>query len=186
MEFLPPIQIILEGGWVLLVVYIVVIGGIMFTLPRDVVARLYDTSKWTKRQRRISKIAKLFLLIGYGFASAMPLTLGSFEFRTGITLYVLGLLMFYSAIRSYSETPDNQVVTKELYKVSRNPQQVSLFLVFLGIGLAVGSYFVLLITVVGIILSHMRILAEEEQCLSQYGDSYREYMKSTPRYLIFF
>ena len=31
-----------------------------------------------------------------------------------------------------------------------------------------------------------RILAEEEACLAQYGDSYRDYMRRVPRYLVFF
>jgi protein-S-isoprenylcysteine O-methyltransferase Ste14 len=186
LEFLPSLGFTLYGGWILLVFYIFIIGGIMMSMPKDVIARLYDTSHWTKKQHNRSKVAKLFLLLGYGSASLMPLNLDTIEFKAGVTLYVIGLTLFYSALKSYSKTPHNEPVTKGLYSISRNPQQVSQFFVFIGIGIAVGSWLVLGVTIVGIFLSHLRILAEEEQCLIQYGNSYREYMENTPRYFLIF
>jgi protein-S-isoprenylcysteine O-methyltransferase Ste14 len=36
------------------------------------------------------------------------------------------------------------------------------------------------------VFSHYGILAEEEVCLKQYGDSYRAYMERVPRYFLFF
>jgi protein-S-isoprenylcysteine O-methyltransferase Ste14 len=185
MEFLPPLKFVPVGGWILLLLYIAVIGAIMFSMPKDVVARLYDTSQWSRKQRNSSKAAKVFLLLGYGSASMMPLVQGSFEFKVGSMLFLVGLLLFYSAVRSFSKTPKDDPVTLGLYQVSRNPQQVSLFIVFVGIGIAVSSWFVLGVTVIGILLSHLRILAEEEQCLKQYGENYKEYMENTPRYLLF-
>ena len=43
---------------------------------------------------------------------------------------------------------------------------------------------ILLLVVAG--FSHLRILGEENACLQQYGEAYREYMRRTPRYLLFF
>lgn len=40
--------------------------------------------------------------------------------------------------------------------------------------------------IVEVILEHLGIVAEEEICLKQYGDTYRAYLKHVPRYLLFF
>jgi protein-S-isoprenylcysteine O-methyltransferase Ste14 len=36
------------------------------------------------------------------------------------------------------------------------------------------------------LLQHFGILAEEEACLKQYGESYRVFMKRVPRYFLVF
>jgi len=36
------------------------------------------------------------------------------------------------------------------------------------------------------LFQHFGILAEEEACLGQYGDSYSSYVKRVPRYFLFF
>jgi protein-S-isoprenylcysteine O-methyltransferase Ste14 len=36
------------------------------------------------------------------------------------------------------------------------------------------------------VLGHLGILAEEEVCIRQYGDSYRDYSARVPRYFLFF
>ena len=48
------------------------------------------------------------------------------------------------------------------------------------------SWIILLIAVVEQILMHRTTLEEESFCLEAYGDSYRQYMKEVPRYLLFF
>jgi len=35
-------------------------------------------------------------------------------------------------------------------------------------------------------LNPSEILAEEEVCLKQYGEAYRDYLKLVPRYFLFF
>jgi protein-S-isoprenylcysteine O-methyltransferase Ste14 len=35
-------------------------------------------------------------------------------------------------------------------------------------------------------MEHFGVLAEEEMCLKQYGESYRLYLEQVSRYLVFF
>lgn len=77
-------------------------------------------------------------------------------------------------------------MTKGVYRISRHPQIVSLFFIFLGICLAIGSWAALLMLVMSRLLQHLGILAEEEICLQRYGESYRAFMERTPRYFLFF
>lgn len=44
----------------------------------------------------------------------------------------------------------------------------------------------MLLLAIMVLLMHNRIRAEEQACLMQYGESYRQYMQQTPRYFLFF
>jgi protein-S-isoprenylcysteine O-methyltransferase Ste14 len=39
--------------------------------------------------------------------------------------------------------------------------------------------------VISRLFQHLGILAEEEACLAQYGESYRAYVERVPRYFLF-
>jgi protein-S-isoprenylcysteine O-methyltransferase Ste14 len=58
--------------------------------------------------------------------------------------------------------------------------------VLLGGTIAIGSWMAVIALLVARVLGHFGIVAEEEVCLKQYGDSYRGYMRAVPRYLLFF
>jgi protein-S-isoprenylcysteine O-methyltransferase Ste14 len=49
----------------------------------------------------------------------------------------------------------------------------------------VGSGLALLLFAISAGFYHFRILGEERACLASYGESYRNYMQSVPRYFIF-
>ena len=85
-----------------------------------------------------------------------------------------------------SKTQRGQPVTKGIYKISRNPQEFMIFILFLGICMTIGSWLALLILVLSKVFAHFGILSQERACLEKYGDSYKEYMKKTPRYFLFF
>jgi len=70
--------------------------------------------------------------------------------------------------------------------MAQHPQIVMAFTVLLGGAIAVGSWAAVLALVVARVLGHFGIVAEEEVCLKQYGDSYREYMRRVPRYFVLF
>jgi protein-S-isoprenylcysteine O-methyltransferase Ste14 len=63
---------------------------------------------------------------------------------------------------------------------------VALFVIFLGMSVAIGSWLAILMLVISKQFQHPGIRAEEEACLAQYGASYRAYMERVPRYLVFF
>ena len=87
---------------------------------------------------------------------------------------------------NFKDTPLDQPVTKGVYKISRHPQIAALFVIFLGICVAIGSWLALFMLVMSRLLQHLGILAEEEVCLRRYGESYRAYMERVPRYFLFF
>ncbi len=186
MELLPELRIDLLNGWVLLAFFYIVFGILLVIFPKSVVSRLYDRSAWSKRQKIFSAIGKLFILSWFALVILTPLNTGHVVFALGGAIYLLGLLGFVLSLLNFRDTPLDQPITKGLYRISRNPQQVSILLSYLGISIAIGSWVAVILITVGAFMSHIRVMAEERSCLQQYGDSYREYMERVPRYFVFF
>ncbi len=87
---------------------------------------------------------------------------------------------------NFKDTTLDQPVVKGIYKLSRHPQIASLFFLFLGICVAIGSWLTVFALLISKLLQHFGILAEEEICLRQYGGPYRIYLKQIPCYFLLF
>jgi protein-S-isoprenylcysteine O-methyltransferase Ste14 len=77
----------------------------------------------------------------------------------------------------------NLPVTKGIYRYSRHPGYISMFLVLIGIGIATASWVILLVTIISIILANPSASSEERYCKEKYGDIYKEYLNRTPRWI---
>jgi protein-S-isoprenylcysteine O-methyltransferase Ste14 len=186
MEFFPELKIGLFNGWLPLVLFSAVFGILLAIFPKSVVSRLYERSGWTRSMRLMRAFGLIFIFSWFILAIFTPLKADNLVFITGGSIYALGLICFVIALFNYRDTPLDRPVTKGLYKISRNPQHVTLFLSFLGISIAIGSWIATLLISIGIVLGHMRILTEEKACLEQYGDAFKSYMEQAPRYFVFF
>ena len=186
MELIPALKIGWMNGWTLLVAFYAVFGLLIFAFPQNVVERLYDRSGWGDKIRRVNKAAKLVAVLLFLLIFLSPLKARTGAFVPGITFYLLGFLLMIIALVNYRRTPTDEPVVKGAYQFSRNPQWVALIAVVLGVALTIGSWIALLLVLILTTLGHFRILAEEEACLDQYGESYQTYMKKFPRYLLFF
>lgn len=69
-----------------------------------------------------------------------------------------------------------------IYNRTRNAMSLGFYLLYLGVALAVGSSYLTIVTLFGLIPSHLFFLkyVEEAELLIRYGDSYAEYKKRTP------
>ncbi len=186
MQFFPKLTLGLWNGWIFLVIYGLVFGGVVKSFPKDVIARLYDTSNWTPTQRKLTLIGKILTLIVSVLQIFTPLNAATITFWIGSALFALGLSGVVVALFNFRHTPAGEPATQGLYKLSRNPQWVMLVLTFLGASLAIGSGIALLLMTCAVVCYHFRILAEERACLAQYGEAYRAYMQRIPRYWLFF
>ena len=186
MELIPEIGLGLLNGWLPLALFYIIFGMMLLAFPKSVVARLYDRSGWTNTQRNLSAFGKLFIFSWLFLTIFSSLKIGRVAFFLGITLYIIGLGGMVVALLNYKDTPLDKPVTKGLYKISRNPQQVTILVAFIGISLMIGSWLTVIILGIGAILAHVRVLAEERSCLEQYGSSYENYMEEVPRYFVFF
>ena len=170
------------AGWILLLVFGIVFGGVVGSFPRDVIARLYDSSNWTPAQRAFTRVGKALAVAVFVLVALTPLRPDASHFWLGSAVFALGLIGMVVALLDFRRAPADQPATKGLYGVSRNPQWVALMLVFLGACIAVGSWTALTLLALAAVSLHFRILAEERSCLARYGESYRAFMQRVPRY----
>lgn len=115
-----------------------------------------------------------------------PLKLDLPVFWVGLMFTLISQVGFIYALHTFNITPLGEPATSGLYKFSRNPQWVAFILVMIGFSLMVGSWTVLILLMVRIIMNHFRILGEERALELQYGESYLDHKKSVPRYFVFF
>ncbi len=186
MELTPALRFGLLNGWILLAFEFLIQGSLLLVFPKDVVARLFDRSGWSPQQRIFTVIGKLFSLACLILIVLTPLKIQSGLSIVGLVLYLIGLTGLVAAMLNFKDTPPEQPVTKGVYRISRHPQIVSLFIIFFGICLAIGSWAALFMLVMSKLFQHFGILAEEETCLKRYGEPYRAFMARAPRYLLFF
>lgn len=185
MELIPALKLGWLNGWILLALEFLIQGTLLLIFPKDVVARLFDRSGWSPQQRIFTVIGKLFSLACLVLIILTPLKIQSGLFIAGLALYIIGLAGLVTAMLNFKDTPPDQAVTKGIYRISRHPQIVSLFIIFLGVCLAIGSWAALVMLVMSRLLQHFGILAEEEVCLKRYGEPYRAFMARAPRYFLF-
>jgi protein-S-isoprenylcysteine O-methyltransferase Ste14 len=186
MELFPQLGIGWLNGWILLAFEFLIQGSLLLVFPKSVVSRLFDRSGWSVKQQAFTVIGKLFSLACLVLIILTPLAFTSSGFILGLVLYAIGIAGLVIAMLNFRDTPPGQPVAKGIYRMSRHPQLVALFVLFLGICIAIGSWTALFTLVASRVLQHYGILAEEEVCLKQYGESYRAYMQKVPRYLLFF
>jgi protein-S-isoprenylcysteine O-methyltransferase Ste14 len=184
MEWFPVPKLGWLNGWVLLCLFYAIFGLLVLIFPRKAVNRLYDQTGWSRLQRTMSTLAKVTALTCFVLFFLTPLRIGTNVFLAGILVYALGVVLMVVALITFRNTPADQPVAGGVYRVSRNPQWVGLVSVVLGIAIAIGSWTVVILTVMIMVFGHFRILAEEQTCLDQYGESYREYAERVPRYLL--
>ena len=100
-------------------------------------------------------------------------------------MVVFGISIIFTifAMLNFATTPHNQPVVKGMYRISRHPVQVLAIIMSIGIGIATTSWIIIVASVVLALLSYPTFLAQERSCLETYGDSYRDYMNRTPRWL---
>jgi len=186
MDLIPQLGLGWLYGWLPLAIFFAVFGLVLWALPKSVVSKLYDQSEWTARQRRITRVGKVFALACTVLLVLSPLQVGSGVFWLGAVVFGLGLVGLVVALLNFARMSPGEPAIRGLYRLSRNPQWVALVLVYLGSCLAVGSWLSVLLLVALSALFHVRILAEERSCIQLYGDAYRRYMKQVPRYFLFF
>ena len=186
MTLFPPLKLGWLNGWIPGTLFYLVFFTLLKIFPKETVARLYDKSGWTLEQARLAKIGFPFALAALFLLPFISLKIDQPIFWVGLILYLVGFVGFVYSLHTFNITPLGEPVTGGLYKFSRNSQWVAFAVILLGISLMVGSWTILVLISVRIIMNHFRILGEEKALAEQYGQSYLDYKESVPRYFIIF
>lgn len=109
---------------------------------------------------------------------------------TGVGLAFLGTIIFIIAMATMKnswragvdETQQTKMVTKGIYRYSRNPAFLGFDLLYLGLALAYSNIALILVTIMGIVILHLQILEEERFLPKAFGEEYIAYKMKTGRY----
>ena len=108
------------------------------------------------------------------------------------SLILIGLALFAAAIRNFSRAstpvptnePARALVTIGIHGWTRNPIYLGFFLIYVGIGIAVRSPWILILTLPLLISIRYGVVAREEAYLEQrFGDTYRDYRARVRRWV---
>jgi protein-S-isoprenylcysteine O-methyltransferase Ste14 len=111
--------------------------------------------------------------------------LGSMWFYVGFPIALLGLVGSVFVLVDWARTPAGEPVVRGIYRYSRHPMYVTMFLLLLGVSIASVSWVFLLFTIIfGVgVTRPFFVKLEEAECLRHFGVAYREYTNRTPRWL---
>ncbi len=76
------------------------------------------------------------------------------------------------------------LVTDSVFKWSRNPISLGLFITFFGLLLVIPHFLMIIGYIVFVANINYKISIEEKFLQQKFGDNYHDYIRSTPKYLI--
>lgn len=107
-------------------------------------------------------------------------------------MILIGVALFKAAVSNFSRAatplptskPARALVTTGIYHWTRNPIYLAFFLVYLGIGIAVRSSWILILILPLAMVIHYGVVIREEAYLERrFGDAYRDYKGRVRRWL---
>jgi protein-S-isoprenylcysteine O-methyltransferase Ste14 len=143
-----------------------------------------EVSSFTKKVKTVSNLSSLIILLPFAYSIFLPLKLNTIWFVIGLLIYLLAMFFVVTGLLNFATTPVNELVTRGVYGISRNPGYLGLVLVNISIGIACLSWvFLLVATVNFLLLRYYVVVVEEPFLIEKYGDTYKEYMNRTPRWI---
>jgi len=187
MSLIPAFEIGVWNAWILML-YIPLHPLIMMLIDKlmgtgDMFKKMW-TPAYNKAERIINIFSSYVLFFGlFIYSIFLPLQLGTVWFYVGLALCVLGVVTWTIAMVNVVDIPLGEPWEKGLYRYSRHPMYLALFLILIGAGIASASWVFLLFSIIFIILLVILVIAEERSCLEKFGTAYRKYMNQTPKWI---
>jgi protein-S-isoprenylcysteine O-methyltransferase Ste14 len=189
MSLIPAFEIGIWNAWILQVLCfltLIVPELVMSKEGKERTKRATESVAHSKAQKILAYSTHIVIMpFTVLYSIFLPLKIGTAWLYVGLVIFALALAMSAITSVNYATTPLDTPVSKGVYRISRNPIYFTGFLVYIGIGIATASWVILLCAILWIVLFHLVLPSEERFLLEKYGDSYREYMNKTPKWIGF-
>jgi protein-S-isoprenylcysteine O-methyltransferase Ste14 len=187
MEFFPQFTISLSNAFWFSLLFWISNLIILKIYPSHYKDRVLKMPRFEKGFQQIISVFNFFLFQGLIIVVLfMPLKVDSSYFVVGLVLFIISFMVYILSLIDYATSNPDRPVTKGVYKLSRNPQQISTIFMWIGIGLMTNSVLIISICVLQLFTVYPTFIAQEKFCLDKYGFDYQDYMKKAPRYFLFF
>jgi protein-S-isoprenylcysteine O-methyltransferase Ste14 len=177
MSLVPAFEIGVWNAWIMIVIFLCFFTSTQFM--GDVGKKIAHGEE----EKTLSRFTALIAVILWIYSIFLPLKIGTAWLYMGIFIYILGMIIGTIAIINILATQLGKPFTKGMYRYSRHPLSVNMFLVLLGIGVATASWLYLLLLAVLVVVTHFQVIIEERSCIKKFGIDYKEYMNRTPRWI---
>ena len=184
MSLVPAFEIGVWNAWIFMSVFILQMLAMMLlskrvwqrsSLPADVGRN--------NAEKRAGIIGNSIWGLATLYSIFLPLKLGTLWFYIGFPIFFLGAMILAIATADFAAAPSEKPITRGTYAFSRHPLYLSSFIIYIGAAIATASWLFLLLGLTNIFWVRTEARVEERYCLEKYGDSYRQYMDRTPRWL---
>lgn len=133
----------------------------------------------------IFALAMVWIISGLVISLFVPVDFGLL-FYVGLIFYIGGIIVGILGLRSFAQ--GSGLVMQGIHRYSRNPLYVGWALVILGMALmgwseSVWSIAFAIYFLVTLVYFHWTVTLEEAFLIEKYGETFRAYLQSSPRYL---
>ena len=182
MSLIPAFQIGPWNAWIFSLAFLLVIY-VLSPLIVSKKAGLFVWPRYTRWEKILNVILMVTMFSPFIYSIFLPLKLDTGWFYAGLPIYLIGMIFVIITILNFSTAPVDKLLTRGIFRISRNPMYFGWFLVYMGMGIGCGSWLFIVIGLAFRNMNNFLISAEERTCLEMYGNVYREYMKKTPKWI---
>jgi len=182
MSLVPEFKIGLWNVWIF-ISYFQLVSILSILADKGVLKRGLPDQLYNRAEKKIYRILIVIYYPALLYSIFLPIKFGTIWFYLGFPICLFGEVVFTIAVLEFLKTPIDKPLTRGIYRFSRHPMYVAIYLIFIGVGVASASWLFLAYSIFYIVLQSILVVPEEQFCLDKYGDAYREYMNKTPKYL---
>lgn len=185
MNFLPHFSItIVNAFWFSLLFWISNLI-ILKIYPSHYKNRVLKMPTFQKGFQKIIGTFNFFLFQGLvAVVIFMPIEFNSPYFVIGLGIFCISFVVYLLSLINYATSDPEKPVTKGIYRLSRNPQQISTIFMWVGLGFMTSCGLIIALCAFQLITVYPTFKAQESFCVEKYGKEYQDYMKKAPRYFL--
>jgi protein-S-isoprenylcysteine O-methyltransferase Ste14 len=176
----------LKHAWTIIAFFLLINFTLVSIYRKKYKGRIFIMPPMETNKQLISGLLNICINVSLiVYSIFLPLNFESPFFIIGGIIALTSLFFYALALITYAKAEDNMPAIKGIYKISRHPMQVFTAIIFLGIGIATLSYLYMMVSILGFFVMYPTLIAQEKYCLNRYGNDYANYMKTSPRFLLF-
>ena len=187
MSLIPAFKIGIWNAWILQALFYLAMFIPDIFLDKEArnrTKRMSSLAPFNKTEKILALFTHVVIMpLVFVYSIFLPLKTDTVWLYVGLPIFAVALVISVAALFNIASTLTDEPVTKGVYRISRNPMYLSGFLMFISVAISCSSWVVLLGAVLWIVFWHIVVPTEERSLIVKYGDSYREYMKRTPRWI---
>ena len=184
MSPVPAFEIGFWNAWLFMAVY-PIHWIISLLVSRQTVERTGHTVylEYNRTRKILGWLTTFIWILATLYSIFLPLAVGTTWFYIGLLLFIIGVFMVVSASITVERTAADLPFTTGLYRFSRHPMYLSMIFVYSAVSISAASWLFAAITLITFFQMRYQMILEEQYCCEVYGQTYRDYMNRTPRWL---